>query len=84
MEEKCYEAINDDLNSPILISYLFDGIKYINSVKDGKEKISEKDKTKLIEIYNNFVIDILGLKKEEESKTRKRLIFVRKIEIFIQ
>jgi cysteinyl-tRNA synthetase len=37
LKENCYEAMNDDLNSPILLSHLFDGVKYINSVNDGLE-----------------------------------------------
>ncbi|MCD4769267.1 MAG: cysteine--tRNA ligase, partial [Bacteroidales bacterium] len=37
LKEKCYKAINDDLNTPILVSHLFDGVKMINSINDGKE-----------------------------------------------
>ena len=45
--EKCFAALNDDLNSPIAIAYLFDGVKIINSIKAGIEKISEEDLSKL-------------------------------------
>jgi cysteinyl-tRNA synthetase len=37
---KCEEAMGDDLNTPIVISYLFDALKAINLVHDGKETIS--------------------------------------------
>ena len=69
LEEKCYNAMNDDLNSPILIASLFDGVKMINSIADGKEKISGEDLKKLTGLYNLFVFDILGFKKEVEVKS---------------
>ncbi|MGB8489963.1 MAG: cysteine--tRNA ligase, partial [Bacteroidales bacterium] len=43
LEKNCYEAMNDDLNSPVLLSHLFEGVKFINSVKDGSEMISQAD-----------------------------------------
>jgi cysteinyl-tRNA synthetase len=60
----CYNAMNDDFNSPIVIANLFDGVRMINSLNDGKEKISESDLSTLKKLYNDFVFDILGLKKE--------------------
>ena len=69
LEEKCYDAMNDDINSPILIANLFDGVKMINSIADGKEKISKNDLKELIELYHLFVFDILGFKMEEEVKS---------------
>ena len=67
-EKKCYDAMNDDLNSPILIANLFDGVKMINSIADGKEKITADDLTKLKNIYHLFVYDILGFKTEETDR----------------
>jgi len=67
LKKNCYEALNDDLNSPILISHLFDGLKMIHSVQTGKDSINETDLSKLKEIYNTFVYDILGLKPEDQS-----------------
>ncbi|MDO9581352.1 MAG: cysteine--tRNA ligase [Bacteroidales bacterium] len=64
LEEKCYEAINDDLNTPILLSHLFEGVRFINSVVDGSEKIDSQGLESLKELYNIFVFDILGLKDE--------------------
>ena len=37
--DRCYDAMNDDFNSPVLIAELFDASRIINSVKDGKFKI---------------------------------------------
>jgi len=64
---KCYEAMNDDLNTPIMISHLFDGVRLINSVADGKEKITGDDLEKLKKLYNVMVFDILGLKKPGQA-----------------
>jgi cysteinyl-tRNA synthetase len=74
LEKKCYEAINDDLNSAILISHLMDGVRMINSVKDGTDKISKPDLQKLISIYKTFVEEILGLKDESDTGNNKELI----------
>ena len=48
-------------NTPILVAHLFDAVRFINSVHDGKATISEKDKELLISNMNGFVFDVLGL-----------------------
>jgi len=68
-KQKCYDAMNDDFNSPILIAHLFDAVKNINSILDEKETISETDKQMLHETLNAFVFDVLGLFKEENVST---------------
>ena len=65
LEEKCYDAMGDDLNTPIVIAHLFDGVRMINLVNDGKETITSDDLLKLRALFNTFVFDILGLKEEE-------------------
>ncbi len=67
LRQKCYEAMNDDFNSPILIAHLFDGVKMINSIKDGKAKINAEDLDLLRKTYQDFVYDVLGLKLEEDA-----------------
>ena len=67
LEEKCYEAINDDLNSPILLSYLFEGVKYINSVNDGLDQLNSPDIESLKNLMNTFVFEILGLENEKNT-----------------
>ncbi len=64
LKAKCYTAMNDDFNSPILIAHLFDGVKAINSIKDGKMSIDESNLKLLNELYHTFVYDILGLQDE--------------------
>lgn len=64
---KCREAINDDLNTPILIAHLFDGVRMINSLVAGTERIDEEGLEELKKLFHDFVFDILGLKAESES-----------------
>jgi cysteinyl-tRNA synthetase len=67
LERKCYEAMDDDFNTPILIAHLFEGVKAINSTKDKKEKLSLKCIEALKKLFRTFFTDILGLKSSEEA-----------------
>ena len=58
---KCYDAMSDDLNTPVLIAHLFDAVKYINALADGKADISESSLIDLRESMNAFFYDVLGL-----------------------
>ncbi len=62
IEEKCYQAMNDDFNSPIAIAHLFDAVRIINSVHDGKDTLSAADLESLKNTFRTFVVDIFGLK----------------------
>ncbi len=67
LQEKCYAAMDDDFNTPILIARLFDGVRIINSVKDGKESLNATDLEKMKSIFNTFITDILGFVSDKES-----------------
>ncbi|MBS6267454.1 MAG: cysteine--tRNA ligase [Tannerella sp.] len=67
LREKCYEAMNDDLSSPIVISYLFDAVRIINTILSGKASINETDLQELKDIFQIFMFDILGLKVENST-----------------
>ena len=67
LKEKCFAALNDDLNSPIAIAHLFDGVKMINSIKAGKETISADDLSELKSFYNSMIFDVLGFKEENAA-----------------
>ena len=73
LRKKCYEALDDDLNSPILLSHLFEGVKFINSVVDGSEKIDTPGLESLKELFNTFVFEILGLKDETTERSDEKL-----------
>lgn len=62
LRQRCYDAMNDNLNSPILIAELFDAVRVINSVRDGKETLSAADIASLKQTMSDFVFDVLGLK----------------------
>ena len=65
--QSCYDAMNDDFNTPILIAHLFEGVRYINLVNDGKESVSAEDLLLLTTTMRHFVFDILGIKNEAET-----------------
>jgi cysteinyl-tRNA synthetase len=64
---RCYEALNDDFNSPILIAELFEASRIINSVHDNKLKINEANLELLKTLIDTFVTNILGLKNEQAN-----------------
>ncbi|TNJ45676.1 cysteine--tRNA ligase [Tamlana fucoidanivorans] len=68
-KQKCYDAMNDDFNSPILIAHLFEAGKFINQIKEGKASITKDDLNLLKITIHNFVFDILGLENTAESNT---------------
>jgi cysteinyl-tRNA synthetase len=73
LKEKCYEALDDDLNSPVLLSHLFEGVRFINSVIDGSEKIDTPALELLKTLFNTFVFEILGLKDESSGMGDEKL-----------
>nr|WP_299174624.1 cysteine--tRNA ligase [uncultured Allomuricauda sp.] len=67
-KQKCYDAMNDDFNTPILIAHLFDAVKRINLIKEGNESISQEDKSLLQTTLASFVYDILGIENQKAVK----------------
>jgi len=63
----CYNAINDDFNSPILIAQLFDLVKIINQVNDKKEGLAKDDIAFIKQIFDDFLIEVLGMKQEQSN-----------------
>ncbi len=72
-KQSCYDAMNDDFNSPILIAQLFEAAKFINAVKDQKATITEKDLEGLKATLSAFIFEVLGLQDvdSESSNTGK-------------
>lgn len=60
-KQQCYDAMNDDFNSPILISHLFEGVRLVNVIKEGKEQINAEDLALFTSSLHAFVFDVLGL-----------------------
>ncbi|MFC5044469.1 cysteine--tRNA ligase [Aquimarina hainanensis] len=67
--QECYNAMNDDFNSPILIAKLFEAVKFINTVKEQKATISAADLALLTKTLHDFVFDVLGLADINETSS---------------
>lgn len=67
LREKCEEAMCDDLNTPIVISHLFEYLRIINLAHDGKETLSQADLDELNPVFKLFIEDILGLQSTETA-----------------
>ena len=74
LQAKCYEAMNDDFNSPVLIAHLFDAARIINSVNDKKESLTADDISMLRSMMHTFVFDILGLLPESDPQADNQVI----------
>jgi cysteinyl-tRNA synthetase len=68
-KQSCYDAMNDDFNSPIMIAQLFEGVRYINLINDGKESLTASDLELFSGAMNAFVFDVLGLEDEKAADT---------------
>ncbi|MCW4467555.1 cysteine--tRNA ligase [Flavobacterium sp. MFBS3-15] len=68
-KQLCYDAMNDDFNSPILISHLFEAVRYINLLKEGKETLTAADLENLSRTLHAFIYDVLGLKGESDAES---------------
>ncbi|HYK76299.1 MAG TPA: cysteine--tRNA ligase [Daejeonella sp.] len=64
LSERCYAAMNDDFNSPVLLAEIFEAIRFINSVYDGNASITANDLEALKKLIKEFVFDVLGLQEE--------------------
>ncbi len=67
LRQRCQAAMDDDFNSPVLIAELFEGVRLINSLYDGKQTIDEAGLQELKMLMEDFVFDILGLKNEQRA-----------------
>ena len=62
LEAKCYEALDDDFNTPVLLAHLFEACSIVNRINDGSLKASQNDIDGLRRLFNTFLVDILGIK----------------------
>ena len=84
LRQKCYDAMNDDLNTPIVIAHLFDAAKNINSVAAGKETLTEADLKELREVFQLFCFDLLGLTGEAASNAGREEAFGRAVDMLLE
>ncbi|MFL0120649.1 cysteine--tRNA ligase [Tenacibaculum maritimum] len=72
-KQKCYDAMNDDFNTPILIAHLFEAVKHINLLKDKKIRITKEDLELLKATMSAFVFDVLGLMDEVQQQSSDKV-----------
>ena len=68
LRAKCYEALDDDFNTPVLLSVLFEACSIVNKINDGQLKASENDINGLRQLFQTFLVDILGIKTESAAE----------------
>jgi cysteinyl-tRNA synthetase len=73
LRAKCYEALNDDLNTPILISHLFEAVRIINSAIAGNEKVTKEGTEELKKLFDEFAFNVMGLVAEESLSNNQIL-----------
>jgi cysteinyl-tRNA synthetase len=66
-EARCYSAMNDDFNTPMVCAALFDMVKQINGAKDGKLKVTATDVSSMQQLMQVFLFDIMGIEKEQKK-----------------
>ena len=84
LRSKCYEAMNDDLNSPIVIAHLFDGTKMVNNILAGNDTITAEDLEELKETFHIFCFDILGLKEDNASNAEREAAFGKVVDMLLE
>ena len=72
-QQKCYDAMNDDFNTPILIAHLFEGVKYVNLLKENKETLTKNDLDNFKNTFKTFVFKVLGLEDAVSSDSSDKL-----------
>ena len=84
VRERCYEAMCDDLNTPIVISSLFDSTRMIHTVLDKKATISAADLEELKTTVRTFAFDILGLKADAENNAAREEAFSKVVDMLLE
>ena len=84
LQENAYDALSDDLNCPVLLGNLFEGVRIINSVIDGKAQISEHDLVLLKNIMQIFTYDLLGLAPEESQQSHNTELLDKVVKLLLQ
>ena len=84
LKQKCYEALDDDFNSPIVISHLFDACRTINQLVDRKQTITPSGLVALRQTLNVFVHDILGLRTEAQGGSQREEAFSAAVDMLLE
>ncbi|KGO01320.1 cysteine--tRNA ligase [Porphyromonas sp. COT-290 OH3588] len=84
LRERCYEALNDDLNSPMVIAELFEASRAINSIHSGLASITAEDLEELRATFRLFLFDLLGLVDERQTDSGSQTAFSGAVDLLLQ
>ena len=84
LRAKCYDAMNDDMNTPIVIAHLFDAAKMVNNIVAGNNTINEADLKELKEVFHLFSFEVLGLKEEKGSSDGREAAYGRVVDMLLE
>lgn len=82
--QKCYDALNDDLNSAIVISHLFEVATIINSTSDGSVTLTQSDIDEVKSLFDTFLFEILGMKNESATSDKSYESFSKAVDILLE
>ena len=84
LRQKCYDAMNDDLNTPIVIAHLFDGARIINTVLDKKATLSAEDLEELKGLFSLFMYEVLGMKEETANNEAREEAYGKVVDMLLE
>ena len=84
LKQKCYDALNDDLNTPILIAHLFEATRIVNSAIAGVEKLAQEDITALSELFQTFLHDLMGMEDDATLKDSNYEAFEKAVDMLLE
>ena len=84
LSQKCYDAMNDDLNSPVVISHLFDACHVINQIADRQQTITAEALDALKDVFHTFTFDILGLRTETGGGSSREEAFGAAVDLLLE
>jgi cysteinyl-tRNA synthetase len=83
IRSKCYEAMNDDLNSPVVISCLFEAARLVYLANDGKAGLSAGDLEELRRVFRLFLFDLLGMAEETQGGNEGAQAFGKAVDLLL-
>ena len=84
LRSKCYDAMNDDLNTPIVIAHLFDGARIINTILDKKATVTAEDLEELKSVFHLFMYEVLGLKEESANNEAREEAYGKVVDMLLE
>jgi cysteinyl-tRNA synthetase len=84
LRQQCYDAMNDDLNTPILLSHLFNATRTVNSAIAGVEKLTKEDVGELADLFETFLHNLLGIEDESALKDSSYEAFEKAVNMLLE